>query len=127
MEVVNFLAGFWGLSLVIIGLAFLLNQKYMNKVIEYAEHEATMVLTGIIGTMAGIFLVMLYNVWVWNWQGLVTLLGWAVLLKGILRLFFPAFVLNVLAKYKQKTTWMPYTFLGMIIIGCYLVYSGFSM
>lgn len=127
MEIVNFLAGFWGFSLIIVGLAFLLNQKHLHKIIEYTENEAVMILTGIVATMLGVFFVLLYNVWIWNWQGVITLLGWAVLIKGILRLFFPAFVLEVLSKYKHKTMWLPYLFLGMIIVGCFLIYSGFSI
>ena len=126
MEIVNFLAQFWGVSLAIIGLAFLLNPKHIQKCLGFIENEAVIVLSGIVGTMLGVLLVLTYSVWGWNWQGLVTLLGWAVLIKGLIRLFFPTFILEMLAKYKQKT-WLPYLFLGMIIVGCYLVYFGFSM
>ncbi|MSU54279.1 MAG: hypothetical protein EXS48_00360 [Candidatus Staskawiczbacteria bacterium] len=126
MEIVNFLAQFWGISLALVGFAFLLNPNHIQKCLGFIENEAVIVLSGIVGTMLGVLLVLTYSAWGWNWQGLVTFLGWAVLIEGLLWLFFPAFVLEMLVKYKQKTEWMPYIFLGIIIVGCFLVYSGFS-
>jgi len=90
------------------------------------EDEARIILSGIVGTILGVILILTYNVWDASWQVVITILGWAVLAKGAIRLFFPEFVVSVLVKYKNKAEWMPFLFVAIIFLGCFLIYMGFS-
>ncbi len=126
MQTVNFLAQVYGFSLVIIPLSLLINPKHISKMIELMENEARIILSGIIGVILGIILILSYNVWDSSLAVLITLASWAFFLKGIVRLFFPGFVLKMLARFKNNHTWMPFMFLGMIVLGCVFIYLGFN-
>ncbi len=126
MELVNFLAQFWGFSLVILALSFLINQKHIHKVMGLIENEGAMVVSGIFGVFFGVFLVLTYNVWDSSWHVLISILSWAILIKGCIRLFFPDFVIGMLAKYKHKTEWISLILVFLVLFGCFLIYMGFS-
>lgn len=125
MEIVNFLAQWWGFSLLIISLSFLINPKHIHKVFRFMENEAVIILSGITGVLLGVALILTYNVWESNWKAIITIFGWVILIKGIIRLFFPGFVLKVWARIKNRTEWIPFLFLIMILFGCFLIYMGF--
>jgi multisubunit Na+/H+ antiporter MnhG subunit len=44
-------------------------------------------LSGLLFFVAGLAIVRAHNLWNWNWQTLVTLSGWGLLLLGVIRLF----------------------------------------
>jgi hypothetical protein len=127
MVSVNLLAQLWGFAFILVGLAFLVNQKHVAKVMAFMEDEGRIVISGIAGTVLGLLLVLNYNVWTGGWNVLVTILGWAFLAKGVIRLFFPQFVLGMIAKCKSNASWMPIFFLAMVLVGCFLAYAGYSM
>lgn len=126
METVNFLAALWGFSLMIISLSFLINPKNIKSIFELMRSDSVIILSGGINVILGIASILAYNIWSLTWGIIITILGWAMLLKGVLRLFFPGFVLHVLESYKNKTEWFPLLFLFLLFIGCFLVYMGFT-
>jgi len=58
-----------------------------------------------------------------NWATLIPLLGYLLILSGLLRLFFPAFVFKQLSRLTLST----YTYSGIIclIASLLLIYQGF--
>lgn len=127
METVNFLAQLWGFSLVIISLSFLINRENIKNIFQIVKNETTIILSGGIAVILGVASILTYNVWDIGWGVIITILGWATLLKGMIRLFFPNFVLRVLKSYENKTGWFPFFFLLLLFVGCFLVYMGFSI
>ncbi len=51
--------------------------------------SAFMVSMGLFGIVIGFLLIEYHNIWVWNWTVIVTIIGWAALIKGIMFLAFP--------------------------------------
>lgn len=88
MEITIFLARFWGSLFMILG-ALSIGAKFLGRVIEYTEDKTITVSTGYITFLLGLITVILHNVWVWDWEIAITILGWVTLFKGIEKIGFP--------------------------------------
>jgi hypothetical protein len=75
-----------------IGMAFGLMMEganYSNVLKEFIANRALIFLTGVLALLAGIAIVNVHNVWVPDWRVIVTVLGWLLVLRGIMLLVFP--------------------------------------
>ncbi len=88
MEVTDFFARLWGSVYLIFGSLFLV-ARYLGHVIEMTEDRAFVISTGYITLLMGLVTVILHNVWVMGWPVVITVLGWATLIKGIMKIGFP--------------------------------------
>lgn len=75
----------------IFGLLFIITRQ-LGKTIEMTENKAFVISTGYISLLLGLATVVLHNVWVWDWQIAITIIGWSTLIKGILKIGFPEFI-----------------------------------
>lgn len=124
MEIVNFLAQLWGFSLAIISLFFLINQRYIKEISQMMKSQTTLVLSGMIYLVLGIILILTYNSWEASWTMIITILGWAVFIKGLIRMFFPNFVIKIWNKLENKKDWLSFLLLFFVFLGCFLIYAG---
>lgn len=88
------------------------------------KNPANIYLSGFVILILGVLLVVSHSVWTADWRGVITILGWLVLLKGLLRIFFPETVKRLIAK-KQQKRWFILGEFGLLFISCYLLYYGF--
>ncbi len=88
MEIVIFLARFWGSLFMILG-GLSVGAKLLGRIIGYTEDKTITISTGYTTFLLGLVTVVLHNVWVWDWRVAITILGWATLLKGIEKIAFP--------------------------------------
>ena len=75
-----------------IGMAFGLMMEgagYSSLLKEFIANRALIFLTGILALVAGVAIVNVHNVWVPDWRVIVTVLGWLLVLRGIMLLVFP--------------------------------------
>ncbi len=124
MEIVNFLAEFWGFSLVIISLAFLTHPKHLEHIIQLMEDQKNVLIFGIINVMLGIAFVLLYNVWDSSWRVIVTILAWLIVVRGFICLFSPNLVSKGLEKVKAHRDWFSMILVALVLLGCVLIYFG---
>lgn len=90
MDITTLLAQLWGPILVAVGLGFFLSTKYYVTVYRDLEKESFAVLFfGMLAMAGGIAHIMAHNVWGNLPQVLVTLLGWGLLIKGVICVTFP--------------------------------------
>ena len=107
-----FLAKVLGWWLVLTTLSFLLNKTQFKKIIEqFARNEALIYTTGIFTTVVGLLIIISHNIWEPNWRGLITLVGWLILFKGSIRMFFP----QKIAKISKKTIDQPWVTFSCVI------------
>ena len=126
MEIVNFLALLWGFILVIIPLSFLVNSKNTKTIFHIVEDEKMLLLIGMISTILGIVSIVTYNIFDKSWQILITLLGWIILIKGVVLLFAPKIIVNVYRRFGEDNILIPIKLLLTIVIGCFLLFMGFT-
>jgi len=74
--------------------------------------------------LIGLVLVLTHNVWVWDWMVIITVLGWAALIKGAVILLLPKSMEYFQGWFKTKTLLMIASLVA-IILGVVLGYFGF--
>ncbi len=122
MELSLFLAELMGLYLVIMAVAFLVNQKMLQKVIDDYEKIPgfTLVFGGAVALIMGLLVVLTHNVWVSGWPVLVTILGWVTLIKGVSVLMFPSAMMGIAKKFHSAAS-RNGSLVIMLVVGLYLL------
>lgn len=96
MESSIFLARVFGLYFAIMGLLLFIRSEqsiqiirdfYQNRVLVFAVAWVTLIM--------GILIVVGHNIWELNWKGIITLLGYLTLLKGVTHLYIPEIMMKI--------------------------------
>lgn len=125
MNLSNYLAEVLGLSIIAVSLALLIKPKYLKRLFIEVENETTMFFGGIISLVLGLAMVLAHNVWVYDWQVIVTIFGWCSLLKGLSALFMPE-LMKKCAKKMENAPFLPFALLVALFVGLALTYFGFT-
>lgn len=121
MDVLTLTLKLFAIYMVVSGLFLIMKQKSVPLLLkDFFGHPATVYLTGIILIFLSSMYLIQYNIWDGTYRTAVTVLAWAVLLKGIGYIFFPK-MLNEIAIKKSKNLFGFYGFLS-IMIGLYLFF-----
>jgi len=121
----NYLAEVWGISLVVVSLALLIKEKHIKRLLASIEAEENFFLWGLISLVIGVAMVLAHNIWVKNWQVVITIFGWLSLIKGLSLLFLPELV-KKWSKKIESAPFLPYALLVAVLIGLALTYFGFA-
>ncbi|MCF7812445.1 hypothetical protein K9M59_02510 [Candidatus Gracilibacteria bacterium] len=122
METSFLLAKIFGVLFVLVGLGLLFNLKYYLKAMEaFLADTGLLYFAAFIMVSVGMLIVLHHNIWIGGWPVLVTILGWATLVKGALFLLFPQWIVGMK---KNMCTQSMCTFSGVLslIVGLYLMY-----
>lgn len=123
MELSLFLARAWGLGIVIICLGILINRKKFLSLLAKLQ-PSELILAGMLVLGIGIAQVSGFEQWEWNWKGLITLLGWASLIKGVLLFFVPGYSDKFVKTAVKENMYNIFLVIGLVI-GLYLLYIGY--
>lgn len=108
-----------------VGLGIFTSRSHYLRVYRDLEKETLAVLIfGIAGTALGIMQIGAHNAWNTLPQILVSLLGWGLLLKGLVFIVAPRFVDRSGDK-AAKSGVLPIAATALLIIGAYLVWVGY--
>lgn len=125
MEITTYLAMLWGPVLVAVGLGFFLSTKYYTKIYRDLEKDAlVIILFGMAAMGAGIAQVHAHNTWDTLPEILISLLGWALLVKGAFCVVLPRFV-ERLADWALSVRMVPAAGGLHFIIGAYLTWFAY--
>ncbi len=126
MSLSIFLAQVIGLYLFLVSLAMLVHhQRFKKTAVDLAGIPLMITLTGVCMLILGLLIVVDHNIWVPDWPVVVTIIGWILLLQGLMRLFVPDAFIRMSKDMQGK---MVYT-LGCwvrLFVGIYLIWAGFS-
>lgn len=126
MPLTYFLAQIIGLYFLIIGALMLFRKRaFMEVISDFYRTPASLFLPGMIATFFGLMLVLNHDYWnAGTLAFIVTLIGWAVLIKGLALLFVPEAATRSVRSLKvRKLSWV-YAAV-VIIVGAYLACAGF--
>ncbi len=122
-----FLAQIWGPILVAVGLGFFVSRKYYAKIYRDLEKAPFAVLFfGMFAMAAGIIQVLGHNTWETFPQILISALGWALLIKGIVCTVVPHLADRGGDWYLDKNV-VPAVGTVALILGIYLSAVGYLM
>ncbi len=124
MNLSNYLAVLWGVTIVVVSLAFLVKPKLLERLFAKAQKKAMMSFWGITTLVIGITMVLTHNVWVLDWRVVITIIGWLTLIKGLDLLFLP----NRMRKRWSKMGRAQWTVIFTLLLlgGLVLFYLGFA-
>lgn len=95
MDKAMWLAAVFGPLLTIMGLWMLLYSENLIKVMTSIKNTpGCFFMMGIINMLIGLVIINMYNVWMWHPAVLVSLLGWFLLIRGILVLYIPQLIIK---------------------------------
>lgn len=121
-----FIAKILGLVYIAAGLGLIFNPNHYHKVYKsFVKDPALTYLGGAMALVAGFLIVYFHNVWIKDWIVLVTILGWAALVKGVMLLVFPDTIRSFSkTMFKKHTSFVSYGFFALIL-GVILSYFGY--
>ncbi len=126
MELSLFLAKLIGIYMLVVGAVCIVRRDAMFGAIEeFLADRPAMFLSGVIALVIGIAMAIGHSVWEPNWRGLITLIGYLSIVKGITRIGFPDLPKNVADRFRNgPLVWL---WLGVVLaMGGYLTWAGFA-
>lgn len=126
MELSLFLAKVIGLYLVIVALLLLFNKRGVRYLFDIYQNPEAVFLTGVVELFLGLALVVSHNTWTWNFQVIITVVGWTLLVRGLGRVAFPERTVRMLERFKTQKALMTILLIVVGVIGAYLAYMGFT-
>tara|TARA_R110002074_G_scaffold390180_1_gene573929 strand:+ start:258 stop:638 length:381 start_codon:yes stop_codon:yes gene_type:complete len=120
-----FLFKFWGWYCVIFFFVLSFNPKRIRQIIDDLQDQKFTILISFIAIIIGLINVLLHNVWEANISLLITLFGWAALLKGILLFTFPKLIVKWITLFNIKFVQVLYILL--LFIGVFLLNKAYGI
>ena len=94
MELSIFIAKIISVIYLSVGLGAVFSADHYRKILDDMFNNAALTyLTGFMAVIIGFLLVHYHNIWVKDWTVLITIIGWLALMKGVMIIGFPKFVL----------------------------------
>ncbi len=125
MELSLFLAKLLGVYLLIIAADMLFRKSELEKAVkDFASSKGLLLLSGSSSLFVGLAIIFAHPVYAKSWQGLVTLLGYLLVVRGMMRFAFPSLVQKKISGIFHKRYWI--IFFAFLIVGFYLAYMGFT-
>ena len=121
----HFFAQLMGLFLIILALYVFFKHEHFREALESVEKNPALQFWWSAPTIfLGLFLVLTHNLWVADWPVLMTIVGWFLLIVGLLELFFPETILKgALRLFEGPTSYFAAAI--WLIIGILLTLWGF--
>ena len=96
MERATFIAKLLGPFILVGGVGMLVNQSIYQAMISDFLHSAALVyLSGMLSLLAGLAIVNVHNSWTSGWSVVITVIGWLMLLGGMVRLVLPQLSIGI--------------------------------
>lgn len=121
-----FFAQVIGVYLFLWSLAMLIHAtRYKKTMHEFLGNSALMAFAGGISLILGLIIVTTHNIWVTEWPILITVIGWLLILQGVMRIMFPDSTAKI---WKDMMASTAYTLISWIalLVSIYLLWAGFA-
>ncbi len=122
MDLSIFVAQVFTLYVLAMGVGVLSGKLSIAKMADDLEKSHGLALvTGFFLLVLGALLVQYHNIWVKDWTVLITILAWAVLIKGLLLIAYPQVLLSFKGLYKNMKSSWGFVFVAVgLVLGYFL-------
>ena len=125
MQTTIFLAQIWGPIILAVGIGVFTSRSYYLRIYRDLEKETLAVLCfGMFGMALGIVQISVHNVWGSFAQGVISFLGWALLIKATLFIVAPRLV-DKGGEWAANLRLVPVSGTLMLLFGAYLTWLGY--
>ena len=126
MQTSRFLARLLGPTLLVIGLGMLANREgYRAMAREFLQSRALIYLAGLLALVPGLAIVLVHNVWAFDWRLIITIFGWLAVIGGVLRLLAPQRVTAIGETLLASQTYMLIAGVVVLALGGLLAFFGY--
>lgn len=126
MDLTIFLAHLIGPTMLAVGLGLFVSRNYYSKVYRHLENETLGVLmTGVAALVIGILMVTNHNVWDSFLTGIISLVGWSSLIKGLLLIVVPRTVDKIGDWASERPEVFSFAGVLYLVLGAYVSYMAF--
>jgi hypothetical protein len=126
MQPVVFIARVIGPLFIVLGIGILLNQSiYTDMIGQAVLLPALIYLSGLLAFTAGVAMLNGYHAWTFDWRVIITILGWIMVIAGIIRIVLPAATAVLALAVYSGTSAMPIVAVIVIVVGAFLSYQGY--
>ena len=123
-----FLAKLLGIYMILVGLIFMLRRKAMMPAMkELIKNKSLIYIIAIRELLAGLAIILGHNIWTLGFEVIITVVGWLMLLEGIIYLILPNRLMQKLFGKFNTPVWYGAGGVAAIIIGLYLAGRGFGL
>lgn len=124
MELSLFLAKLLGLYFLIVAIELLVRKHEFDGAIkDFASSKGLILFSGSLSLLIGLAIVIGHPVYQWNWRGLITFIGYLLILRGVIRITFPTQLKKRIFSLFHRGYWVIFGLL--LLLGICLTYSGF--
>jgi hypothetical protein len=111
---------------VAIGVGVLINAPfYVGSVIEGVHSPTLVYMSGVASMLAGLAMLNAYRAWTADWRVIVTILGWLMVIGGIVRIVLPQIATTVAPALYSGTTALMITGAIVLVLGGFLTVKGY--
>ncbi len=75
--------------------------------------------------LSRILIVCFHNVWEWPWPVIITIIGWILILRGIVGITAPGFIRTIVERYPRDTFVLGLSALIAVVVAAILTYFAF--
>ncbi len=127
MQTSLFIAKLLGPIFLVVGVALLSRPEAFRSLLrEFVASGVLMYLAGFFGLLGGLALILTHNVWALDWRVLITLIGWASLVRALVTIFAPQWIASIGAKLIELRGVFAVAAAIDLVIGAILSYFGYS-
>ena len=118
-----FFIKFYGYFMFLFAGSLLISKDGRKVMISASKEKSHIMLTGMISLIIGLPVIIMHNIWTADILGFITFFGWISTLKGVVRIAFPAFVVNKMKNYTENSfnIWLIFA----MLLGAGLMYCGY--
>ncbi len=121
-----FIARLIGPIFVVIGIGVLLNHHHYAAMIAHAVHNPTLVyLFGVLALAAGLAVLNAYRAWTADWRVIVTVLGWLMVIGGVVRIVLPRLTVGIATAIYSGSAAIVIVGVIVLVVGGYLSFEGY--
>ena len=126
MDITLFLARSFGLLYLLAGLSLLMNKGMYKKLVSEMRESMLSVFTlGFVAIIFGMWIIMNHTIWEWSHRGLITLIGWVMVIKYVFIMLWPKEMMSWGEQMAKSKSWTMFGSIVALLIGLCLTYQGF--
>jgi uncharacterized membrane protein len=127
MQTSLFIAKLLGPPYLVLGIALLTRAEAFRALLrEFIASGVLMYLAGVLGLLGGLTLLLTHNVWTFDWRLIITLIGWATVIRAVVTIFLPQQIVSIGAALIERKASFVAAAVAALIIGGALSYFGYA-
>ncbi len=121
-----FIARLIGPTFIVIGVGVLLNGSFYDAMIAEAVRSPTLIyFAGLFALVPGLAILNVYRAWTADWRVVVTVIGWLMVIGGVMRIVLPQLIATLAIDIYAGTAVLTIFAVIVLVVGGYLSFEGY--